>query len=142
MKFKFIALVLALTVASWAQSTNSTQTPAATDKPSAETKCACCDKISSTAKTEPSEHKHACMHANAKDGKEAASCCTGKADASCCNEKDGKSCANTTSAGCCGEKCTDMKDCCAAKEGKKTAHNCCGAGHCGHTHHEEPTPGN
>jgi hypothetical protein len=139
MKFKLVALILSLSVASWAQSKNSTQAPPP-DKTA--TKCACCEKVSSTAKTESGEHKHACMHANAKDGKEAASCCTGKADASCCNEKDGKACAKTASNGCCGEKCTDMKDCCYAKEGKKTAHNCCGAGQCGHTHHGEPTPGN
>jgi hypothetical protein len=139
MKFKFIALLLALTVASWAQSTNSTQAPA-NDKPA--TKCACCDKMSSTAKSETGEHKHSCMHASAKGGKETAPCCTGKDEASCCNGKDGKACTKNASAGCCGEKCTDMKDCCSAKEGKKTAHNCCGTGQCGHEHHESPTPGN
>lgn len=141
MKYKLLALILALTVVSWAQSTNSTQAPAP-DKPTAESKCACCDKMSSTAKPESGEQKHACMHASAKDGKEVASCCAGKDDASCCKGKDGKACMKTASAGCCGEKCAHMKDCCSAKDSKKTAHNCCGAGQCGHTHPEEATPGN
>ena len=141
MKYKFIVLVLALAVASWAQSTNSTQIPAGTDKTAADSKCACCDKMSSTAKSEAGEQEHACMHASAKDGKEAPSCCAGKDDASCCKGKDGKTCAKTASAGCCGEKCANMKDCCSAKDGKKTAHNCCGADRCGHSHHEEATPG-
>ena len=139
MKYKLVSLILALTIVSWAQSTNSTQA-SATDKTTAESKCACCDKMSS--KSESGEHNHACMHASAKDGKEAAPCCAGKDEASCCNGKDGKACMKTASADCCGKKCTDMKDCCSGKEGKKSAHNCCGSGQCGHEHHESPTPGN
>jgi len=141
-KYKFIVSVLALAVASWAQSTNTTQAPAGTDKANAEIKCAGCDKMSLTAKSEPDDHKHACMHASAKDGKEASSCCSGKDEASCCKDKDGKSCTKTATAGCCGEKCTDMKDCCSTKDSKNTAHNCCGSGRCGHKHHEPPTTGN
>jgi hypothetical protein len=140
MKYKLVALILALTIASWAQSTNSRQAPA-TDKTAAKTKCACCEKMSSTAKPESSEHKQACMHASAKDGTETASCCAGEDKASCCKGKDGKACTKA-SAGCCGENCADMKDCCSAKEAKKTAHNCCGAGQCRHEHHQQPTAGN
>lgn len=141
MKFKFLALILTLTIASWSQTTNSSQ-PASSDKPS-DAKCACCDKMEANA----SAH-HACMHAksSSKDGKEVASCCSGKDDASCCNSKDGKTCVKTqtASAACCGEKCAseDGKSCCTGKDGKTAAHNCCGGKQCMHDHAEYATPGN
>lgn len=151
MKFKLIAFVLTLTIASWAQTASPSQTP---EKTSPETKGSCCDKTASGTTATSHEHKPACMHAKSgtKDGKEIASCCSEKNDASCCKGKDGKSCAKTeASAGCCGDKCSsagaakdccsDGKNCCADKDGKKTAHNCCGAGQCPHNHHEAASSG-
>jgi hypothetical protein len=142
MKFKFVALILTLTIASWAQTTNSAQ-PAASEK-TADTKCACCDKMGANA----SEHKHACMHAKSstKDGKDVASCCSGKDDASCCKGKDGKSCAKmqTASAACCEGNCTagGAKGYCTGKDGKTAAHDCCGGKQCMHDHSEHTAPGN
>ena len=142
MKFKFVALILTLTIASWAQTTNSAQ-PTASDK-AADTKCACCDKMEANA----SEHKHSCMHARSstQGGKDVASCCSGKNNAACGQGKDGKACAKTqtASAACCEGECAseDGKGCCAGKDGKATAHNCCGGTQCMHDHPEHATPGN
>jgi hypothetical protein len=141
MKLKFIALTLALTIVSWAQTTNSAQ-PAASDKP-ADTKCTCCDKMQANA----SEHKHACMHAkSSKEGKDVASCCSGKDDAACCKGKDGMACAKkqTASAAYCEDRCAgkDAKGCCTGKDGKAAAHNCCGGKQCMHDHPEHAAPGN
>jgi hypothetical protein len=147
MKCKLIAFVLALTIASWAQTTSPAQ-PTAPDKtaPAADAKCSCCAKMASEGTSSSSEHKHACMHqkAAAKDGKETASCCSGEKDASCCQGKDAKACAKAEkgSAGCCGEKCDHEKGCCSEKDGKKIAHNCCGESQCSHDHQDHSTPGN
>lgn len=149
MKFKLIAFVLILAIASWAQT--ATPAPSSPDNASPEAKCSCCDKA--TTGTTAASHKHmdACMHAKSgsKDGKEVASCCSGKDKATCCTGKDGNSCAKmTASAGCCGNHCSaeGAKDCCsdgkdcARKDAKKTAHNCCGS-QCMHAQ-PQPTPGN
>lgn len=134
MKHKILALVLALTAMSWAQSVIPTE-PSAPQKSAA--KCACCDKMASA---DSKDGGMSCSRhsASSKDGKEAASCCGGKEAMSCCSGKDSKSCmkeaknaASCCKDGCCKDKkasasCCD-KDC---KEGccsKKTqsAMNCC-----------------
>jgi len=132
MKHTCLALILALTVASWAQT--STQPTPSTSTPD-RAKCACCDKIAS-AKDGASCQRHGMNDATGK-----ASCCAGKDAASCCGGKDGKSCMNDekastscckdgcgkekTAASCCGNRCgKDEKSCCSGKD-EKTAMNCC-----------------
>ena len=134
MKHKMLALILALTVVSWAQT--STQTaPADPQQNTApeKAKCACCDKMASAnakdAKMGCSRHgKHA------KDDK--TSCCAGKEAKSCCGGKDGMSCMkdgkdaascckdcgkDKTASACCGKECKE--GCCSKKT--ETAMNCC-----------------
>lgn len=125
MKFKMLAFVLALTVASWAQTT--TPTPDAGKAPAAQAQC-CHD----CAKTASADHKegHVCTHhkGSATDAKETASCCEGKESAacskdhaaSCCKDKDGKACAkdDKTAADCCGSKCGHEMGCHSGKEAK------------------------
>lgn len=109
MRHKVLALVLALTVVSWAQT--STQTASSDQQQSIEkAKSPCCDKMASG----DSKDAKMCMrhdkHAKDKD------CCAGKQTASCCS-KDAKSCMkdDNASASCC-------KDC----SQDKTASSCCG----------------
>jgi len=129
MKSKLTALVLALTVMSWAQTTTQTA-PAAPEQGNASSEkgaCPCCDKkASAEAKAENSCCGH---HAAAnKDGKDPA-CCHGKDKGSCC---DAKSCVrgkDKTLAACNSEKCgKDCKDCTkscrtSCKKADKTAMN-------------------
>jgi len=135
-KCKMIALVLALTMMSWAQT--STQTaPAATQKSSEKAKCSCCDKMTAG---DSKEGTSCCAHHDMKaddmksDGMKAdekmemASCCAGKDKASCCNGKDAKSCErhgkDKKAKACCGDKCSKEKmsaNCCGGKCGK----SCC-----------------
>ncbi len=134
MKSKMLALILALTVVSWAQSatqtapSDSTQNSAPADK----AKASCCDKMSANGASCPRHGK--------KDAKDMASCCGGKEMKSCCGGKDAKSCmrGDKSAAGCCKDGCGKdkaAKACCGGKEcGKgccsgmksdKTAKNCC-----------------
>jgi hypothetical protein len=130
MKYKVIALLLALTMMSWAQSPNTSQPPTndqnsenAADKKA--TPC-CCDKMSA-------EHKdgQACVHDKG--------CCSGKQAASCCNDKEAKACMKgDKTADCCANgKCNDKKmSCCSTKKEQK-AESCCPGMQCGksdHTH--------
>jgi hypothetical protein len=151
MKHKMFALILALTVASWAQ----TATPVAPSAPQQnvpadQAKCACCDKMAATdAKDTKSCCAHHDMQAKAADGKHSKemSCCGGKdakstdckdamscmrnakdKGASCCKKGCGKdACAkDKMAASCCGNKCGkgDDKGCCSGKAGT-TAKTCC-----------------
>jgi hypothetical protein len=107
MKLKLIALLLALTVMSWAQSTTPAPAPAPDQKSTpADTKANCpgCDKMASA------DHKDmaACMHHGAagKGDTETMSGCAGKdaKDAATCrSRKEGKSCSkdDRASAACC-----------------------------------------
>jgi hypothetical protein len=105
MKHKMLALILALTVVSWAQTATQTSPadPQPGTAPAEKTKCACCEKMAST------DSKDAGMSCSrhAKHGKEMASCCTGKNAKSCCSDKDGKSCMkdDKTAASCCKNNC-------------------------------------
>ena len=123
MKYRLIALILALTTACWAQTPAPAQS--ATSEKSSDTQCARCDKTASASTSASAEHKHACMHVKsaAKDGKEVVSCCSAKDAASCCQGKDGKACAKMmeNASASCGEKCAAgcEKDCYLDKDARK-----------------------
>lgn len=145
MKYKVLALILALTVVSWAQKATQTAPPDLQQNaaPAEKAKCSCCDKMaSSDAKDGQSccaRHGH---HAGMKDmsccagkngkpcggGKDAKSCMRGdKNVASCCKGRCcGKDAKDKTAISCCGGKCSrdDMKGCCSQMKGE-TAKNCC-----------------
>lgn len=148
MKYKMLALILTLTVASWAQAASqpTLSTPQQSTVPTNKAKCACCDKM---AATDTKDAAACCTHhdMNAKDSKETTSCCAGKsamsgakgamscmrtgktnAAASCCNESCSKdSCAkDKTASACCSSSCDkDGKACCAGNKAEKTAKSCC-----------------
>lgn len=136
MKCKIFALILALTVVSWAQT--ATQTP--TQPPAEKAKCACCDK---TASADSKTTGMACNR-QGKNGKEMASCCGGKDAASCCAGKDsnccmkdaknvacckdcGKDAKDKTASACCNGNCKE--GCCSKMKTEHAAMNCC--------HHEK-----
>jgi len=109
MKLRCFAIVLALSLAVWAQESPSTSAPNAT--PKTETK-SCCHH-SADAK----DGMSCCHHANA-DAKDSPTCCTGNK----CDVKDGKSC-------CGGKEMADAK-CCVGKDAKKCAEQCKKNGGC------------
>lgn len=131
MKYKMIAIVLALTVMSWAQTATQTGPAAPQTTPAEKAKCACCDKMAAGAKACGAHHDMAAgemkdmgsccggKEAKSGDGKDAMSCMRNdkdKAAASCC--KDG--CKDKAAGSCCGEKCGKdcEKGCCSSE--KKT----------------------
>jgi len=135
MKHKMLALILALTVVSWAQ--EATQTAPATPQQSTEkAKCACCDKAASAdAKGDCcAHHDHSAagkeaMSCSRKDGK---SCCGGKDAKACMKADKGASCCkdcgkDKTASSCCGGKCE--KGCCEKME--KASMKCCHGEHRG-----------
>jgi len=125
MKFRMLALILALTIVSWAQ-TSTQNTPATPQQSTEKAKCACCDKM---AASDSKDAHAACMHNH--DGKEMASCCAGKDAKSCCDGKDAKSCM----------KDGKMADCCKGKDGMKCdrkAGKDCGKDCCGSNKSEKP----
>ncbi len=150
MKHKLIAILLALTIASWAQ-TATPNTPPAPDLKSApaDAKAGCCDKMAEHADM---HNGMACMrHADAsktdKQDKQSVkgspSCCAGKdAKNSCCAGKEGKSCSKGAKSSCCDKKSGEGHEmaCCSAKDGK--ADSCCGGMQCGKHDHEPAAPGN
>jgi hypothetical protein len=127
MKHKLLALILALTVVSWAQ----TATPTAPDSQSTDkAKCGCCDKMASA---DMKDGKMSCMRHAAKHGKDAASCCGGK---DCCAGKDAKACMKDAKGASCCKDCgkdkmasaccgKDCKECTCSAKKEKTAKNCC-----------------
>jgi hypothetical protein len=132
MKFKMMAVVLALTVMSWAQTATQTapSTPQQSTVPAEKAKCPCCEKMaSSDAKDAPSCCAHHDMKGHdmeAKDAKEMASCCAGK-DAKSSDGKDGMACMKSdkdkAAASCCKDAC-GKDDASCGKD--KTAAACCG----------------
>jgi len=135
MKCKILAVVLALTVMSWAQTaTQATpSTPQQSTAP-ADKKGSCCDKMAAT----DAKDAHACCahhDTQTKDGKEIASCCAGKdaksdgKDTMACMKADKDktataSCGDCSSGDCCSKD--HEKGCCASHlKGEKTAMNCC-----------------
>ena len=114
MKHKMLAVILALTGMSWAQTSTQTapsQNPVPTDK----AQPSCCEKMANGSK----DGSPACMRP--KDGKEMASCCTGKDEAPCCG-KDAKVCMKD------GKYTTD---CCKEGSAMGKAASCCDRKECG-----------
>ena len=145
MRYKMLALILTLTVASWAQTATQSapSTPQQNTKPVDKAKCSGCDK---TAAVDAKETPACCAHhdMSAKDGKEG-SCCVGKnasvkaamscmrngkhENASCCKDGGGKegcgkdSCTkDETASACCDSK--DRESCCSGKKAEKTTKSC------------------
>ena len=125
MKLKLTALILALTVASWAQTTTlSPATPATQENAAAQTKseCTCCAKTAS-AKEGPS----CCQHAMAGKDEKATACVSGDKASGCCSGKEAKSCmkgAKHETAMSCSDCCAKdhEKDCCVSHgKDEKTA---------------------
>jgi hypothetical protein len=142
MKYKMMAVVLALTVMSWAQTATQTTPPAPqqSTEPAEKAKCPCCDKMAAVG----TKDTHACCAHHGKhasDEKGMGSCCAGKdakscmrsekdaAAGSCC--KDGcskESCEkDKTASACCGGSCgkDGEKGCCSSKNPEKTVKTCC-----------------
>jgi hypothetical protein len=143
MRLRLIALILALSAVSWAQ-TATQSTPPQGAAPSEATTCPCCDKGASA----DAKEGHACCahHAMAStEGKEPA-CCAGKDKATCCGGKDAKSCKRTgddKTATACGSDKKCGKDCaegCASKQDEKTSNSCCGT-HCADHAAGQSSPG-
>jgi hypothetical protein len=139
MKYKIIALILALTIVSWAQTAtqNAPATAQQSAAPAEKGKCPCCDKMAADSKDNPACCAHRAQHSG--NAKEVASCCSGKDGKSCCGG-DAKSCPrgdkDKTAKSCCGDSCCKDKmaaagcaDCCKdcekCNKKEKTASNCC-----------------
>jgi len=135
MKLKLTALILALTVASWAQTTTQNPPPAAPQEnaaPQAKANCLCCDKTASA-----KDGQSCCHHEMTGKDDKAMSCCSGEKASACCGAKEAKSCMKgdkDKSAAACGDCCgkDHEKGCCAShKTGDKSALNCCEEKQCG-----------
>ena len=149
MRYKMFALFLALTVATWAQTSTQT-TPSTPQQGSVPAERATCDKMSAGNSTDG--HSCCARHAmksdmKGEDGKATTSCCANKeattsgkdalscmknekdkTAASCCKDGCSKdSCAkDKTAAACCNGKCgKEDKGCCSGMKGEKTAKSCC-----------------
>jgi len=140
MKHKLIAILLALTIASWAQTATPNTTPSPEQKSApADTKAGCCDKMAEHADM----HKGmACMRhpdASKTDKQDKQSV---KGSPPCCARKEGKSCSKGAKSSCCDKKSGEGHEmaCCSAKDGK--ADSCCGGMQCGKHDHEPAAPGN
>src|SRR6516162_5587101 len=124
MKPKLLALILALTVISWAQTaTQSTPSTPQQGTSTENAKPACCDKTS-----DAKGGHSACMRNH--DGKSMASCCAGKDQKPCCSGKDGKSCMkDDKTASCCkdcgGKEKDKTASCCEKHAGKECGKGCC-----------------
>jgi len=134
MKSRMLALILALTVVSWAQTATQTTPSASTQNsaPALRAKASCCDKMGANGASCPRHGK--------KDAKGMASCCGSKEMESCCSGKDAKSCMkdDKSTAGCCKDGCGKDKaakaccgdkecgkGCCSSLKSEKTAKTCC-----------------
>jgi len=124
-KSKMLALILALTVVSWAQTATQTAPSDSTrnSAPADKAKASCCDKMGANGAS--------CPHHGKKDAQEIASCCGGKeakscmkddkTAAGCCKDGCGK---DKTAKACCGGKESE-KGCCSGMKSDKTATSCC-----------------
>lgn len=119
MRHKLFALILVMSVATWAQ-TASQEAPAPAS-PSGKSNC--CDKMSDSKGA-------ACMRHKQADAKGAASCCSGKGP-SCCDGKNANCCSrdDKTAASCCKGGCDkdNKASCCDRKAGKECGKGCCGS---------------
>jgi len=127
MKYKMLALILALTVVSWTQ-TSMQPAPSTPQQSTEKAKCPCCEKM---AASDSKDAHAACMRQH--DGKDMASCCSGKDGKSCCGGKDAKSCmkdakdAKSCCKDCCGKDNDKTASCCNHKAGKGCGKDCCGS---------------
>lgn len=125
MKHKIFAFILAMTVASFAQTATQPAASAPTPGTENKAKCACCEKTASA-----KDGQSMCMRHGNGEAKDMASCCKGMEGASCCG-KDAKSCmrGEKKGASCCKDGC-DGKDkaaCCERKAAKSCCKGCCGS---------------
>jgi len=128
MKCKMMAVILALTVMTWAQTATQTapSTPQQSTAPAEKAKCACCDKMAAAG----TKDAQACCahHGKHASDKEMASCCGGKDAKSCMkNDKDavaGSCCKDACSKESCGKDKT-ASACCGADRGKGCEKGCC-----------------
>src|SRR5215831_4893259 len=113
MKFRIIALILALSVSGWAQ-TAAQDSPAQSAPQPPKAQCACCDKAAESG-------AGCCHHSKEQDGKSASACCGGREGSGCCGKgmKCEKPDATAKNDGCCGDKpCGgEGKSCCGKPEG-------------------------
>ena len=127
MKHTIFALILALTVMSWAQTGSQPAPSAPTQGGTEKANCACCDKMAMDAK----DGHTACKRHGKGDAKDMASCCNGKEGKSCCGGKDAMSCVKDekASASCCKDGCGKDKgaSCCDRKAAKGCGKGCCGS---------------
>jgi hypothetical protein len=120
MRYRTLALILALTIVAWAQT--ATPNVQSSTAPADQTKCACCDKAAAAdAKSGQSCARHMAQSTGkelpccgaSRDGK---SCCGRKAK-SCVNGAEGKACCSRdkTASSCCRPDCSKTcgQDCCA-----------------------------
>lgn len=124
MKYKLPALLLALTLVSWAQTSTPTVPPAPQQNavPAEKGKCSCCSKAANGDSTS------ACCARHSTESKEKPSCCSGQNGKSCCGGKDAKSCMRNAkgSTGCCsGCKDKAAAACCSGTCGKDCGAGCC-----------------
>jgi hypothetical protein len=147
MKIKLTALILALTVASWAQTATPNPpapTPQENAAPQAKADCPCCDKTAGA-----KEGQSCCRHEIAGKDEKAMSCCSGEKASACCGGKEAKSCMKgdkDKTAGACGDCCgkDHERGCCAShNKDDKTAMSCGKDKQCGeHCASHAPTGGN
>ena len=127
MKHKIFALILALTVISWAQTATQPAPSAPTQGTPGKAKCAGCDKMAADSK----DGHASCMRHGKGDAQDMASCCAGKEGKSCCGGKNAKSCMkdDKTASSCCKDGCSKdkMASCCDRKSGKECGKGCCGS---------------
>src|SRR5258708_36243216 len=126
MKIKLPALILALTVASWAQTTTpNPSAPAPQENTAPQAKADCCHKTASG-----NEGQSCCRHEMGGKDEKAMSCCAGEKASACCGGKETKSCMKDDkdkTAAACGECCgkDHEKGCCAShNKDDKTAMSC------------------
>lgn len=110
MKFKSIAFILALTVASWAQTATQNQAPHDNGAPQTQTEHSCCHKMANA------NSEKSCCHQQTGETASATSCCSNEKGA-CCESKNEKSCMKGAS----GETTATCEECCG-KDHEKT---CC-----------------
>ena len=136
MRYKMFALILALTVATWAQTSTPTA-PSAPQQSSVPADKAMCDKMAAG----DSKDAHSCCahhdvksDMKAEQGKETASCCArkdmkssdGKSTMSCMKGDKDKTAASCCKDGCGKDSCAKdgEKGCCSGMKSEKTAKNC------------------
>jgi hypothetical protein len=133
MKFKLTALILALTVASWAQTATPNPSASAPQENTApQANADCCHKNASA-----NQGQSCCRHEMAGKDEKAMSCGSGEKASACCSGKEAKSCMEgdkDKTAAACGECCGKghEKGCCSSHDkDDKTAMSCGDDKQCG-----------